>query len=98
MKAGQLIKVLQLVDPNEEVYFSVGCDNEDRKNMLEIVGCDPDVFTDMKVSSAELSEVKVGKCRLDICLFPSGLVPAEINTFCENHGKKGTETNQGDNT
>ena len=43
MKAGQLIKVLQLVDPNEEVYFSVGDDKEDRKNILEIVGGDPDV-------------------------------------------------------
>lgn len=87
MKAGQLIKVLQLVDPNEEVYFSVGDDKEDRKNILEIVGGAPDVFTDMKVSSAELSEIKVGKYRLDICLFPSGLVPAEIETFCENHAK-----------
>ena len=98
MKAGQLIKVLQLVDPNDEVYFSVGYDKEDRKNMLDIVGGDPDVFTDMKVSVAELSEVMVGKFRLDICLFPSGLVPAEINTFCENHAKKRAETHQRDNT
>lgn len=98
MKAGQLIKVLQLVDPNEEVYFSVGYDKEDRKNILEIVGGEPDVFTDMKASSAELSEVRVGEYRLDICLFPSGLIPAEINTFCDNHAKKRAETHQGDNS
>lgn len=98
MKAGQLIKVLQLVDPNDEVYFSVGYDKEDRKDILKIAGGEPDVFTDMKVSTAELSEVRVNEYRLDICLFPSGLVPAEINTFCDNHRKKGTETHQGDNT
>lgn len=98
MKAGQLIKVLQLVDPNDEVYFSVGYDKEDRKDILKIAGGEPDVFTDMKASTAELSEVSVNEYRLDICLFPSGLVPAEINTFCDNHGKKGTETHQGDNT
>lgn len=98
MNAGKLIKVLQLVDPNEEVYFSVGYDKEDRKNILDIVGGEPDVFTDMKVSSAELSEIKVGKYRLDICLFPSGLVPAEIETFCENHEKERAKTHQGDNS
>ena len=98
MKAGQLIKVLQIVDPNEEVYFSVGYDKEDRKNILEAFCGDPDVFTDMKVSSAELSEIKVGKYRLDFCLFPSGLVPAEIETFLENHAKARAENNQGDNS
>lgn len=98
MKAGQLIKVLQLVDPNEEVYFSVGYDKEDRENILATAGGDPDVFTDMKASNAELSEVRVGEYRLDICLFPFGLVPAEINTFCDNYGKKRAETHQGDNS
>ena len=98
MKAGQLIKVLQLVDPNDEVYFSVGYDKEDRKDILKIAGGEPDVFTDMKASTAELSEVYVDQYRLDICLFPSGLVPADINTFCQNHAKKRTETHQGDNT
>ncbi len=96
MKAGQLIKVLQLVDPNDDVFFSVGYDNEDRKDMLDILKGDPDVFTDMKASIAELSELNEGKVRLDIMLFPSGLVPSEINSFCENHAKTGAETNQRD--
>lgn len=98
MKAGQLIKVLQLVDPDDDVFFSVGYDNDDRKGMLAIIEGDPDVFTDMKAEVAELSTTILGKVRLDISLFPSGLVPSEIRSFCESHGKAGTETHQGDNS
>lgn len=98
MKAGQLIKVLQLVDPNDEVYFSVGYDKEDRKNILATVGGEPDVFTDMKAEVAELSCISQGQLRLDISLFPSGLVPSEIRSFCESYEKARTETNQGDNS
>lgn len=98
MKAGQLIKVLQIVDPNDEVYFSVGYDNDDRKDMLAILEGDPDVFTDMKAEVAELSCISQGQLRLDISLFPSGLVPSEIRSFCESYEKARTETNQGDNS
>lgn len=87
MKAGLLINILQLIDPNDEIYFNVGYDTEERRNILATAGGDPDVFTDMKASNAELSEVRVGEYRLDICLVPSGLVPAEINTFCDNYEK-----------
>lgn len=97
MKAGQLIKVLQFVDPNDDVFFSVGYDNEDRKDMLDIVEGDPDVFANMKAEVAELSELYDGKVKLDIMLFPSGLVPSEINSFCENHAKARTKIDQGDN-
>lgn len=44
MKAGQLIKVLQLVDPNEEVQFSVCHDMEQRKQVFEAFK-DPYIFT-----------------------------------------------------
>ena len=98
MKAGLLINILQLIDPNDEIYFNVGYDTEERRNILATAGGDPDVFTDMKASNAELSEVRVGEYRLDICLVPSGLVPAEINTFCDNYEKEKAENHQGDNT
>lgn len=96
MKAGQLARILLSVNPETEVYFSVGYDNDDRREILKAAG-DPDVFSEMKAQTAEISEVSVDEFRLDISLFPEGFVPADINTFCKENAKKRAEANQGDN-
>ena len=70
MKAGQLARILQSVEPETEVSFTVGYDNQDRRNIAEM-GChSTDILTDITLTSVEIHELKSGRIRLDVNILP----------------------------
>lgn len=78
MKAGMLLKVLQSVAPDTEVSFSVGYDREYRKNLLEAVGNEPDIMSDLVASTAKIRELSDDIFKIDIFLFPINERPCDL--------------------
>jgi hypothetical protein len=87
MKAGQLARILQCVVPETEVYFSVGYDSEDRKNLLDMVGGDPDIMSELVATDADICEIRKDKVRIDVSLFPYGHTPSDINRWKNGGGE-----------
>ena len=71
MKAGQLARILQSVEPNTEVSFSVFYESDDRERFLSEIRNDPDALTEMVAKFVEIDEVLPGHLRVDISVFPT---------------------------
>ena len=70
MKAGQLAKILQSVDPLSEVCFTVGCDIDDRREIIRAATGDIDILADIDNISVDISELAIKGIRVDINLHP----------------------------
>ena len=57
MKAGQLARILQSVEPDTEISFSVGFCNEYRKALVKSVGKNPDILTELKADCVDISDM-----------------------------------------
>lgn len=75
MKAGQLIKVLQLVDPNEEVQFSVCHDMEQRKQVLKAFN--PYIFTTDHVATSATVDADTEGFYVEIELTPLSILESD---------------------
>ena len=70
MKAGQLARILQSIDPLSEVCFTVGCDIDDRREIIRAATGDIDILADIDNISVDISELAIKGIRVDINLHP----------------------------
>lgn len=72
MKAGQLARILQSVEPESEVYFSLGDDKTYRRNLLDSVGNNPEITSYLQATRVEVSDKSDHEVRTDVYLYPQG--------------------------
>lgn len=72
MKAYKLVKILQSVEPETDVFFHVGYDKEERKDILDMVNDNPDILSELVATSVEICEMSRSKLRVDVSLLPDG--------------------------
>lgn len=70
MKAGQLARILQSVEPETDVNFFVGFDIEDRRNIGKACIDDPDILADIDTVSVEIGDF-YPSIKVDVTLYPN---------------------------